>query len=142
MDENQIKGAAQDALGKVKDGAGGVTGDVGLQAEGKYDQAAGKMKGQFGDAASAAGDMANNAAEGISNAARGATETVRNTAGAVGEKVYDAGARTGQYVGETVKEQPLLSLIGAAAIGYALAFLLHASSSPLTPPVKATRRYF
>lgn len=141
MDENQIKGTAQDAVGKVKDAAGGLTGDVGLQADGKLDQAAGKLKSQFGGAAERVGDVANDAAGGVSQAARDATQTVKNAAAGIADKVYDAGARSGQYVGETVQQQPLLSLIGAAAIGYALAFLLHAPSSPLTQPVR-TRRYF
>jgi uncharacterized protein YjbJ (UPF0337 family) len=134
MDEHQTKGATQDA-------AGGLTGNVGWQAEGKVDQAAGKLKGQFGSAAGRAGDMANEAVDEISAAAGDATQTVRGAAGAIGDKVYDAGARTGQYVGQTVKQQPLLSLIGAAAIGYVLAFLLHSPSSPLAPPVRP-RRYF
>lgn len=141
MDENQIKGAAQDAVGKVKDAAGGLTGNVGSQTEGYVDQAAGELKGQLGSAAGRAGDTANEAVDEISAAAGEATQTVKGTARAIGDKVYDAGARTGQYVGQTVKQQPLLSLIGAAAIGYALAFMLHSPSSRLAPPVR-TRRYF
>ena len=50
MNEDEIKGAATDAVGKVKDAAGGLTGDTGLQTEGKVDQAAGKIQGKFGDA--------------------------------------------------------------------------------------------
>ena len=40
-----------------------------------------------------------------------------------------------------VKEQPLLSLIGVAAIGYAIGFLIHSPMSPLMPKPK-TKRYF
>lgn len=108
MDENEIKGAAKDAVG---------------------------------GSAERAGDMANEIAGEISEPGGNATQNVKDTAEAIGNRVYDAGARTGQYVGQTVKQQPLLSLIGAAAIGYALAFLLHAPSSPLTPPVR-TQRFF
>ena len=43
MDENKTKGATQDAVGKVKDAAGDLTGNVGWQAEGKVDQAAGRV---------------------------------------------------------------------------------------------------
>jgi uncharacterized protein YjbJ (UPF0337 family) len=42
MNENEIAGAAKDAIGKVKDGVGGLTGDPGLQVDGKIDQAVGK----------------------------------------------------------------------------------------------------
>ena len=44
MNEDEIKGVARDAVGKVKDAAGGLTGDAGLQAEGKIDQAGGKFR--------------------------------------------------------------------------------------------------
>jgi hypothetical protein len=70
-----------------------------------------------------------------------AAQTVRREAGHAGEKIYDTGSRAGEYMGRTVKEQPLLSLIGVAAIGYAIGFLLHSPMSPLAPPPK-TKRYF
>jgi uncharacterized protein YjbJ (UPF0337 family) len=146
MNEDEIKGVARDAIGKVKDGAGGLTGDTGLQAEGKIDQAAGKIQGQYGTAkqqigsaadaiAEKASDFANRAGSTMSDAA----QTVRREAGHAGEKVYNAGARAGEYVGHTVKEQPLLSLIGVAAIGYVIGFLIHSPMSPLAPKPK---RYF
>ena len=39
MNEDEIKGGAQAAAGKVDDEAGGLAGDASLQAEGKIDQA-------------------------------------------------------------------------------------------------------
>ncbi len=39
-----------------------------------------------------------------------AAQTVRQQARQAGEKVYDVGSRAGEDVGNTVKEQPLLSL--------------------------------
>jgi hypothetical protein len=44
-------------------------------------------------------------------------------------------------VGGTVQQQPLLSLIGAAAIGYVIGFLIHSSTSPLAVEPKP-KRYF
>ena len=44
MDSNRIEGTAQDLGGKVKDAVGGLTGDTGLQAEGKADQGIGQLK--------------------------------------------------------------------------------------------------
>jgi hypothetical protein len=44
-------------------------------------------------------------------------------------------------VGRTVKEQLLLSLIGVAAIGYVIGFLVHSPMSPLVTAPK-TKRYF
>jgi uncharacterized protein YjbJ (UPF0337 family) len=148
MNEDEIKGVGRDAVGKVKDAAGGLTGDAGLQTEGKIDQAEGKIQGQYG----AAKDQLGSAADGIAEKAaeladragstmRGAAQTMRREAGHAGERVYDASARAGEYVGRTVKEQPLLSLIGVAAIGYAIGFLVHSPMSPLVSAPK-TRHYF
>ena len=48
MDENRVKGAVNDKLGKVKEAAGKVMGDRKLQAEGKADKAAGKVQNAVG----------------------------------------------------------------------------------------------
>lgn len=51
VDENEFEGAARDLGGKVQDAIGGLTGDVGTQAQGKWNQAAGKAQKTFGNAA-------------------------------------------------------------------------------------------
>jgi uncharacterized protein YjbJ (UPF0337 family) len=134
-------------VGKVKDGVGGLTGDTGMQVDGKMDQATGKLQGKFGDAkdqlsdaAGAIADQATDFAGRAESTLRDAAETARRGVGQAGEKVYAAGARANEYAGRTVKDQPLLSLIGVAAIGYAIGFLIHSPMSPLTPKPK-TRRY-
>jgi uncharacterized protein YjbJ (UPF0337 family) len=48
--ENQIKGVGKDVKGRVKDAAGGLTGDNSLQAEGKIDRVKGKVQEKFGEA--------------------------------------------------------------------------------------------
>lgn len=45
---HSAEGKFDDAKGKVKDAAGGLTGDTSLQAEGKMDQAKGKVEDTFG----------------------------------------------------------------------------------------------
>jgi uncharacterized protein YjbJ (UPF0337 family) len=130
MNENEIKGMGQEAVGHVKDAVGGLTGDTSTQIDGKIDEASGKLKAQLGGVVD---DMINNA----SDFAARATSTARDA----GEKICSAGNQAGKYAGETVAQQPLLSLIGAAAIGYLVAFLLHAPSSPLTPAPRK-RGYF
>lgn len=47
--ENSAEGAVDNLKGKLKDAAGGLTGDTSLQAEGKWDQAKGKAKDALGD---------------------------------------------------------------------------------------------
>lgn len=46
--EHSVDGKLTQAKGKMKDAAGGITGDSSLQADGKLDQAKGKAQGAFG----------------------------------------------------------------------------------------------
>lgn len=50
MDKEHVKSAADKASGAIKDGVGKVTGDRGLQAEGKIDKAKGAAREAVGDA--------------------------------------------------------------------------------------------
>jgi len=45
----RAQGFIDDVKGRVKDGVGGITGDLGLQAEGKFDQLAGVARQEFAD---------------------------------------------------------------------------------------------
>ncbi|GAB6966552.1 hypothetical protein JCM25156A_05890 [Komagataeibacter kakiaceti JCM 25156] len=47
--ETKATGAVDQGVGRLKDAAGGLTGDVGLQAEGKVDQLAGMARQEFAD---------------------------------------------------------------------------------------------
>jgi len=48
MDKDRIKGAAEQAKGKVKEVVGKITGDSKLEGEGKADQVAGKIQNAIG----------------------------------------------------------------------------------------------
>ena len=48
MDKDRTKGSATNMGGKVKEGAGKLTGDQKLQTEGKGDQAKGKVRNAVG----------------------------------------------------------------------------------------------
>jgi uncharacterized protein YjbJ (UPF0337 family) len=48
MDSDRIKGAFNQAKGKVKEAAGEITGDAKLNAEGKADQVKGKLQNAAG----------------------------------------------------------------------------------------------
>ena len=48
MDKDRMKGSATNMGGKVKEGAGKLTGDQKLKAEGKGDQAKGKVQNAVG----------------------------------------------------------------------------------------------
>ncbi len=49
VDENEVKGTVTEGAGRLKDAAGGLTGDSGLQAEGKFDQVQGTAQKEYGD---------------------------------------------------------------------------------------------
>ena len=46
------------------------------------------------------------------------------------EQLYQQGARAGEYLTENVKAYPLTALWVAGAIGYGIAFLIHAGAEP------------
>jgi len=50
MDHDRIKGAGDQMKGKIKEGAGKLTGDEKLKSEGKMDQAKGKVENAIGGA--------------------------------------------------------------------------------------------
>ena len=58
MDEDRVKGAAQNIRGKVKEAAGKAVGDRKLKTEGRADQAAGKIRNAVGGAKDAIRDAA------------------------------------------------------------------------------------
>lgn len=49
VDKNRIEGAAEDAVGKLQDGMGGLLGDGASQAKGKARQVAGQAQGYYGE---------------------------------------------------------------------------------------------
>ncbi len=50
VDSNRIEGAAEDTVGKLQDGMGGLLGDGATQARGKAKQVAGQAQGFYGEA--------------------------------------------------------------------------------------------
>lgn len=48
MDKDRIKGTAKQAEGAVKETLGKITGDAGLEAEGKLKKAEGSIQKEFG----------------------------------------------------------------------------------------------
>lgn len=85
-----------------------------------------------GDVAGNVSGLAAEATERLNDAAKYARDMGDNAAKAA----RAASARAASYAESAMKEQPLLSLIGVAAIGYAIGFLIHSQASPLAvaPP--------
>jgi uncharacterized protein YjbJ (UPF0337 family) len=58
MHEDRIASTAKNVGGKIEEGAGRLTGDVGTQIQGKLDQAAGAAQDLYGQSRDAARDTA------------------------------------------------------------------------------------
>ena len=58
MDKNRIEGTKHEVKGAIKEGAGKLTGDRDLEAEGKIDKAKGSAHNAAGDVKDAARDAA------------------------------------------------------------------------------------
>jgi len=50
MNKDQVKGRAEEAIGKVKEVAGKATGSTSTEVKGKAQQVAGKTQANYGDA--------------------------------------------------------------------------------------------
>ncbi|HET7321304.1 MAG TPA: CsbD family protein [Longimicrobiaceae bacterium] len=48
--QDSLEGKAKDVKGRVKDAAGGLTGDTSMQAEGKWDRLKGNAQDKLGQA--------------------------------------------------------------------------------------------
>ena len=57
VDANRIEGAAEDTVGKLQDGMGGLMGDTATQAKGKAKQFAGQAQGYYGETLDSVRDM-------------------------------------------------------------------------------------
>ena len=100
MDENQVEGTAKDIGGNVKSAFGDLTGDTKTQASGAVDQVVGTAQRAYG-----------NLKDKVTNSGAGS---------AMIDQLDEAGA----FLGDTVAERPLTSLLVAGAVGYVLAMLM------------------
>ena len=109
MNGDKVEGVAQEIGGKLKDAAGGLTGDAGMQADGKVDQAAGTVKQMLGDAKATVGDVA---------------DRVAATASDFGQSAYQQTASAAKYMNDRARERPLGMVIAAGLVGAVVGYLL------------------
>jgi uncharacterized protein YjbJ (UPF0337 family) len=102
MDTDRIKGAGRDLYGRGEEAVGSLTGDNETRTRGMMDQAAGQIQNTYGRAKDSARDMTDQAME-------------------MGERYYDQGTRA---IRDSVQNQPIGSLLIAAAAGFALAWMI------------------
>lgn len=117
MDKDRITGAAKDFAGKVEGAAGDLAGDARTQASGRMREAAGTVQNLYGQAK----DAAREAGEAASNLAKDAYENSGET--------IQSGTKA---VAQTVRDNPIGSLLIAGGIGFALALMMRPARRP--PP--------
>jgi uncharacterized protein YjbJ (UPF0337 family) len=95
MNTDRIAGTVRNLGGKVQEGAGNLSGDTTLRAEGLGNQAAGAAQDLYGQAKDVASDAAAAAKSGAVNA--------------------------GDFLRETIEQRPLTSALVAFGLGFILA---------------------
>ena len=129
--DQQSEAVVSDAAAKVGDTLGEFAAESKKMAQDKIDQAKPVLR-DLRETAGAAMDKATDLAHKASTAGaqavdaiQGAARDVGNQASRAASAVYEQGARAGGSVTRYTTEQPLTALLIAAAIGYAIAYLIH-----------------
>ena len=95
-----------------------------MDDKGNGDQVKRAVAGAMDAASDLAGKAQTAAAEAGSTIQGAASETVRQVRDAAA-KTYDQGAQVADYLSRNTAEQPLLALLLAGAVGYAIAYMIH-----------------
>ncbi|TCP71736.1 CsbD family protein [Sphingomonas sp. PP-CE-1G-424] len=117
MNKDEFQGGARYVGGKVEKAIGDTVSSRDWQVDGVVDQVAGGAQNLYGRAKSAVEDIVDGAPELADKLGSEARQAADRTA-----EVARQGARTAQ---DSAKDAPLLWALGAAAIGYGLAWLVH-----------------
>lgn len=110
MNEDRIKGAAQELGGKAEKAMGKLTGDGETRAAGATNELEGAAQNLYGQAKDTVRRVAEDAPETIDEAYR------------QGRRYVTDGA---EYAEQQFKEHPLGLILAAAGVGYLLAYLIH-----------------
>jgi ElaB/YqjD/DUF883 family membrane-anchored ribosome-binding protein len=94
MDDNTIEGAIKEGVGRVQDAYGGATGDLGVQAKGKLNEAAGVAQRIYGDTVDQARELANTASDFVAERPYAAMGVAALLGLVVGLLLGSAGGRT------------------------------------------------
>lgn len=119
MNKDEFHGGARYVGGKVEKGVGDVVGSRDWQVDGVVDQVAGGAQNLYGRAKSAVGDIVDGAPE--------LADKLSHDARDVADRAADVARRSAQTAQDSAKDAPLLWALGAAAVGYGLAWLVHGS---------------
>ncbi len=117
MNKDEFQGGVRYVGGKVEKTVGDTVNSRDWQVDGVVDQVAGGAQNLYGRAKSALGDAIDGAPE--------LAERIGDEARETADRAADAARRGARTVQASAEDSPLLWALGAAAIGYGLAWLLH-----------------
>ena len=120
MAENKITETARNVGGKAEDAVGGPTAGTKAQARGKADQLTGGVQEAYGDAKDAVASAAGSAASTLGDMA----QRVGSQAADVGEQAYARATQAAEYAGRQVKDEPVIAMLAAGALGIAIGYLI------------------
>lgn len=117
---DEFEGAARNLGGKLEGAVGSVTGDSKTQAQGKVDEVVGQAQQAYGDAKEKVSAAAGDAGARLSDV----TSKVGAQASELGGQVYEQGGKAVKYVEDYVREEPVAVMLGVAAIGVLIGYLI------------------
>ena len=121
MNKDEFQGGARYVGGKVEKAVGDTVNSRDWQADGVVDQVAGGAQNLYGRAKSAIGDAVDGAPE--------LADKIGSEARDAADRAADAAKRGARSAQASAQDAPLLWALGAAAIGYGIAWLVHGQRS-------------
>ena len=117
MNKDEFAGGLRYVGGKVEKAVGDTTNNRDWQVDGVVDQIAGGTQHSYGRVRAIVEDAIDRAPA--------LAESARDTLKTAGRHVADSARKGGTTAARTVEDSPLLWAVGAAIVGYGVAWLLH-----------------
>jgi hypothetical protein len=128
MDEQGMQDRVSETTEKIGTMASDAAKQAGAAMQGKLEEG----KAIIQDAQTSAAALARQASEAgrqtmaqAGELVQGAAREVGNQATQAATNLYQQGSRAGDFISQSVAEQPVIALLVAGAIGYGLAYLIH-----------------
>ncbi len=139
MNEQELKGAMNSAVGAVEKLVGRVTGDIGLEAVGAARQAGGELQARAGKAQAMIGDVADLVTTRVAQTGDQATTAVARIGGDALDAYDRASARArnvGRSLAPYVKQRPYAALGIAAVVGVVIGLMMIRRGPKIVVPAR------
>ena len=117
MNKDEFQGGARYIGGKIEKAVGDTVNSRDWQVDGVVDQVAGGAQNLYGRAKSAIGDVVDGAPE--------LADKIGSEARVAGDRALDAAKRGARSAQASAQQAPVLLALGAVALGYGIAWLVH-----------------